>query len=162
MTDYVLRVPAGILLRHFSSSSSPPSPGWNAPDHLCVHIVDWGSKTGRYCEMLAKRIFRFRPVFVVVALWLLWLFLLKVSFSVWFFFHVDQLLVQLIFHFNSYHPAATCYNQTSSKLDNAETVGIYLRGGGGEGGLELQAEYAFLKQWILSIRLYDWPIAQIS
>lgn len=59
-----------------------------------------------------------------------------------FFFHVDQLLVQLIFHFNSYHPAATCYNQTSSKLNNAETVGIY-RGGG---GLELQAEYEFEKQ----------------
>lgn len=76
------------------------------------------------------------------------------------FFHVDQFLVQLMFNFNAYHPAGTCYNQASSKLNNAETVGIvfffskkkhcccrfrrdlihYL------GELELPTEYEFEKQ----------------
>lgn len=120
MTDYVLRVPAGILLPHFSSSSSPPSPVWNAPDHLCVHIVDWGSKTGRYCEILAKGFLDLRQFLLLrygCCACVCWRLVSRHDF----FFHVDQFLVQLIFYFIQ---RLQSYNPTSSKLNNAETVWI--------------------------------------
>lgn len=163
MTDYVLRVPAGILLPHFSSSSSPPSPVWNAPDHLCVHIVDWGSKTGRYCEILAKGFLDLRQFLLLrygCCACVCWRLVSRHDF----FFHVDQFLVQLIFYFIQ---RLQSYNPTSSKLNNLETVRIFKKKWPlpfsmwfdplSEGGCNYK-----LNTSLKNIRLYDWPIAQIS
>lgn len=81
-----------------------------------------------------------------------------------FFFHVDQFLVQLIFYFIQ---RLQSYNPTSSKLNNLETVRIFKKKWPlpfsmwfdplSEGGCNYK-----LNTSLKNIRLYDWPIAQIS